>query len=318
MDTRQIEYIIKIADEKSITRAAEQLFITQSALSQQLQKLEKELDTRLFMRVKSDWAPTPEGEIYLENAREMLRIKQRTYGAIADMVNTRKSFLSIGMTPGRGPDMFTHIYPIFHQKFPDVTVEPRELSVRRQQEEIRKGSLDLGFMTLSDSQKTIDTYVDLFEEELYLAVPEDMELPENLLFTDSAEQNPDLLPYYNNTKNIIYPIAQLSDFQDKPFVLTYKESTVRLLTDQIFQKAGFKPHVLFETSSNHTILSMIQAHLCVGIVPYHYMKQKPEGVRFFALPDHPTWKICASYRKDAYLSNAARKFTELVKAYWKD
>ncbi|MGO4996776.1 LysR family transcriptional regulator [Oribacterium sp. Sow4_G1_1] len=54
MDTKQIEYIIKIADEGSITRAAEKLFITQSALSQQLQKLEKELGAPLFVRNKSD------------------------------------------------------------------------------------------------------------------------------------------------------------------------------------------------------------------------------------------------------------------------
>ena len=59
MDTKQIEYIIKIADEGSITRAAEKLFITQSALSQQLQKLEKELGAPLFVRNKSDWTLTP-------------------------------------------------------------------------------------------------------------------------------------------------------------------------------------------------------------------------------------------------------------------
>ena len=74
MDTKQIEYIIKIADEGSITRAAEKLFITQSALSQQLQKLEKELGAPLFVRNKSDWTLTPEGKVYVENAREMLRI----------------------------------------------------------------------------------------------------------------------------------------------------------------------------------------------------------------------------------------------------
>ena len=77
MDTKQIEYIVMIADQKSITRAAEKLFITQSALSQQLQKLEEELDVSLFIRNKSDWIPTPEGEVYLENAREILRIKKR-------------------------------------------------------------------------------------------------------------------------------------------------------------------------------------------------------------------------------------------------
>ena len=99
MDTRQIEYILKISEERSVTRAAEQLFITQSALSQQVQKLEKELGTSLFFRTKADWTPTPEGEIYLENARKILRIKQDTYSMIADRVNSRKSYLSIGITP---------------------------------------------------------------------------------------------------------------------------------------------------------------------------------------------------------------------------
>jgi DNA-binding transcriptional LysR family regulator len=50
MDLKQLEYIIKIAEENNITRAAEKLFITQSALNQQLLKLEKELGTQLFYR----------------------------------------------------------------------------------------------------------------------------------------------------------------------------------------------------------------------------------------------------------------------------
>lgn len=61
MDLKQIEYIVKIADEKSITRAAEKLFLTQSALNQQLLRLEKELGVQLFKRTKSDWSPTPAG-----------------------------------------------------------------------------------------------------------------------------------------------------------------------------------------------------------------------------------------------------------------
>ncbi|MCI7796069.1 MAG: LysR family transcriptional regulator, partial [Lachnospiraceae bacterium] len=78
MDTKQIEYIIKIAEENNITRAAEKLFITQSALNQQLLKLEKELGTPLFHRSRTNWRLTEAGEIYLKNAREMLRIKKST------------------------------------------------------------------------------------------------------------------------------------------------------------------------------------------------------------------------------------------------
>lgn len=54
MDLKQIEYILKIAEEQNITHAAEKLFITQSALNQQLLKLEKELGTPLFYRSRTD------------------------------------------------------------------------------------------------------------------------------------------------------------------------------------------------------------------------------------------------------------------------
>ena len=58
MDLRQIQYIVAIAEENNITRAAEKLYITQSALNQQLLKLEKELGVQLFHRSRTDWHPT--------------------------------------------------------------------------------------------------------------------------------------------------------------------------------------------------------------------------------------------------------------------
>lgn len=299
MDTKLIEYIIKIADEGSITKAAEKLFITQSALSQQLQKLEKEVGTPLFVRNKAAWAPTPEGQVYLDNAREMLRIKQKTYTIIADMVNKHNGYLSVGMTPGRGYDMFSYVYPIFHNMYPEFTVEPRELSVKQQQEAVHKGELDIGFVTLTDSQKINDEYIDLYKEEIYIAIPEGYPVSQEYLKTSDK-----------------YPTLPLSALQYEPFVMMYKESTIRKTVDQIFRDAGFTPTVLFETSSNITILSMIRAKLACGLLPYHYVKQKPEGIKFFRLPFRPSWKVCVTYPKNAYLSKAAKDFIKLANSYW--
>ncbi|MDY6305475.1 MAG: LysR family transcriptional regulator [Oribacterium sp.] len=299
MDTRQIEYILKIADEQSITKAAEKLFITQSALSQQLQKLEKELGTPLFIRNKSDWKPTPEGEIYIKNAREILHIKQQTYNIISDMVNSHKGYLSVGMTPGRGSDMFATVYPVFHNMYPEYTVEPRELSVSHQLDEIRKENLDIGFVTLTDAQKSIDEFIDLYEEEIYIALPEKYPVDEKYL--KSGEE---------------YPLMPLSYLQYEPFVLMYKESTIRALVDRIFKDAGFSPYVLFETSNNTTIMSMIRANLACGLLPYHYVKKHPEGIRFFRLPFRPKWKTSVCYNKNYYLTKAAKDFIHLANAYW--
>ena len=109
MDTKQIEYILKIAEENNITKAAEKLFITQSALNQQLLKLEKELGTPLFHRSRTNWRLTEAGEIYVEGAKAALQIKNTTYNKIYDVVSARKGHLILGLTPGRGLRMFTAI-----------------------------------------------------------------------------------------------------------------------------------------------------------------------------------------------------------------
>ena len=120
MDLRQLENIIRINEERSITKAAEKLFITQSALNQQLQKLEAELGTPLFVRTRSDWRPTPAGEVYLDAARQILNIKRDAYHRIHDMADLARHHFTIGLIPERGVDMFTAIYPEFHRRFPDA------------------------------------------------------------------------------------------------------------------------------------------------------------------------------------------------------
>lgn len=299
MDIKQIEYIVKIADEHSITHAAEKLFLTQSALNQQLLRLEKDLGAQLFYRSKSDWRPTPVGEVYLAGAREMLRIKKRTYNIISDMTASKRGRLSIGFTPGRGSEMFTHVYPGFHQAYPETILEPHELSVHRQQELIARGDLDIGFQTLSLRQRTGDEYILLGSEELVLAIPSGHPL--------SAQAAPAGEPL---------TVLDISLLQYEPFVLMYQESTTRAIINEIFRQSGFVPNVLFETSSNQTIISMIQSRLCCGVVPWHYVKNRPEGVSCFAFASHPTWDIVASYQKNTYLSDSAKYFIELVREFW--
>lgn len=306
MDIKQIEYIVKIDDEHSITRAAEKLYLTQSALNQQLLRLERDLGTQLFVRSKSDWRPTPVGEVYLANAREILRIKRHTYNLISDMIETKKGRLSIGFTPGRGIEMFTKVYPDFHHAFPEITVEPRELSVRRQQALISRGDLDIGFQTLSEDQKTGDEYITLGREEILLAVPSVHPLAELAMKNAKEAALPDST----------FPVVDISLFQYEPFVLMYRESTIRSLIDGLFRRSGFVPHILFETASNNTIVSMVQSRQCCGVIPYHYVKHQPEGITCFAFATHPTWDIVVSYQKNSYLSHAAKEFIRLAKEFW--
>lgn len=306
MDTKQIEYILKIAEENNITHAAEKLHLTQPALNQQLLRLERELGLQLFHRSRTDWRPTQAGEIYLENARKILQIKQETYKRLGDLASRQKGTLSLAFTPGRGTTMFSYVYPRFHQKYPDIIVEPSELSVRRQQTLITRGQLDLGFQTLCDEHRTEDEYILLATEEIFLVVP---------------SGHPVCEKYRNRRRkkektHLSFPELDIRELQYEPFVLMYRESTIRQLIDQLFARAGFLPNVLFETASNATILTMIRSCLCCGLIPAHYLKEPDKSLACFSLAEHPTWDIVASYRKGTYLSRPARYFIELASAYW--
>lgn len=299
MDLKQVEYILKIAEENNITRAAEKLFITQPALNLQLLKLEKELGTPIFHRSRSNWKLTEAGEIYIHNARELVRIKKNTYDQIQDITNQKRRTLSIGLTPGRGVAMFGSVYPAFHKEFPDVIVEPMEKRVRELQTLIANNQLDIAFLTLKESDRTKDTYIKLFDEEIILAIPEGHPL--------SVHAAPPGEPFAT---------IDLQQLRYEPFILMDKASTMWSLVSQLFDDAGFHPNILFETKDNNTIVTMIRAKICCSLIPAYYVREKPKGIVCFSLPEHPTWQITASYNRNRYLSDAARRFIELTKEFW--
>lgn len=300
MDLKQLEYIVKIAEENNITRAAEKLYITQSALNQQLLKLEKELGAPLFHRSRTDWHLTAAGELYVKNAREMLMLKQDTYNQIHDMANIRKGRLSVGFTPSRGIHMFSAIYPDFHRTHAGILVEPRELSVHDQHIQLAAGELDIGFLTLLQKhRKPALTYLPIKSEEIFLAVPR--------IHPISALAGRNTAPF---------PQVDLKLLKEEPFVLMYKTSTIRELVDGLFREAGFTPHILFETSSTSTIVTMIRAKLCCGLIPAHYVDKDCDDICYFSLPSKPSWEITAAYKKKRYISKAAKDFISLTASHW--
>ena len=237
MNLKEIEYIVKIAEERNVTRAAQKLFITPSALNQQLLHLERDIGTPLFNRSRTGWTPTEAGEVYLGTAREMLRMKRETYRRLQDIAAVKKGTLSIAFPPERGAFMFTDVYPDFHREYPGIVINVTEASVRRQQQMIAQGGLDIGFMTLRDSQKTEDAYIHIASEELILAVPSVHPLCGQASLTGKGP----------------YPELDIRGLKYEPFALMYRESTIRECVDSIFRQAGFVPNVLFETSRAKTV-----------------------------------------------------------------
>ncbi|MBQ9009273.1 MAG: LysR family transcriptional regulator [Clostridia bacterium] len=300
MDLHLLENIICIADEHSITRAAEKRFVTQSALNQQLQKLEEELGTPLFIRSRANWQPTPAGQAYLDAARQMLLLKKDAYARIADCAEKSSQHMTVGLIPERGIDMFTTIYPAFHAKYPLVQVEPVECRVTLMQRMITAGQLDMGLATLTRAQQDSNTYHLMAEEEIILAVPAAHPL--------ARGGSPD----WRLARDI-----RLETFSGEPFVRIYQPSTLFALTEELFVRAGFTPHVLFSTSSNLSKYRIVSLGLGCALLPAIYALSDGSVV-YFRLPSHPTWQITMCSRQGAYLGKAERCYLELCREYWKE
>ena len=87
MDFKILEYIIAIAEAKNVTKAAEKLYISQSGLNQQLIKTEKELGTPLFYRTNKEMKLTLAGQIYIANAKRILKMAQNCVTQIQDLTD---------------------------------------------------------------------------------------------------------------------------------------------------------------------------------------------------------------------------------------
>lgn len=298
MDLHGLENIVCIADERSITRAAEKRFVTQSALNQQLQKLEEELGTPLFIRARGNWQPTQAGEAYLSAARQMLLLRKEAYKRIADCAEQSRRRLTVGLIPERGVEMFTAVYPFFHRRYPEIRVEPVECHVTAMQRMITSGQIDLGLATLTQDQRDDNAYHLMAQEEIVLAVPADNPLAQG-----------------GNRDFRAAPDVELSRFGEQPFVRIYQRSTLFALTEQLFRQAGFAPSVLFSTASNLSKFRIVELGLGCALLPAVYAVPA-QNVVYFRLPGHPAWQITLCSRKGGYLSHAERDYLALCRQYW--
>ncbi len=298
MDLKQLNYIVKIADECSITKAAEQLYISQSGLNQQLLKLEHELGIQLFHRNKNELRLTEAGKVYVDYARQILLLKQEAYDILNDMVDNKVGKLTVGLTPERGINMFMDVYPKFYERYPMITVEPQEINVRTQQSLITKGYLDFGFVTLNESDKTNNEYIHIYYEDVLLAV---------------SRSNP--LAKHAAPPGQPYTTANFCDFRDEPFVVMPKNSTFRQIVDTAFENSGITPHILLETASNLTLCNMVKNNLACAVISENYARDA-DDVAYFYLPGRPLWELCASYKKGHYLTKAGKYFIELAIEYY--
>lgn len=299
MDLKQIEYIVAIEEDGSISKAADRLYLTQSALNQQLLKLEKELGMPLFERKNHQMIPTEAGHIYLKNAHQMLDLKQDTYKKLADLSNEQSGHIRLAYSPERGAMMFANIFPVFHALYPKIRFTVHEQRNRRMEQLLLNREIDLACTTYTDNGKNpAFSYLPGRREEMILGVP--ISHPLAYLAGENSYDNP--------------PEIDLALFRDTPFVTASAATLSRELEQATFNAACFEPIVLFETSGSNARIQVVKNQIAASFFPAFYM-EKDAPMVYFTVPTHPHWTTSVAYRKGRYLSVPELVLADLVRKY---
>jgi len=293
MDLKQLEYIVGIAEEKNITKAAKKLYITQSALNQTLLKLEKEIGEPLFERSKLNLYLTVIGKIYVEQAKRILEIRKETYEKIDEIKGNYNSVIRVGLTPERGMLMFLNIYPIFHEIYPNIKIEALELSVEEQHKMIEERKLDIGFVNVAESQKKSNIYQEIRKEKLVLAIP-------NKIFKNLKSKN---------IQDILNEIVK------EDFVMLPQNTTIRKVIDEYLKKYQLFPKILFESKNSSLLMKMVESQLvCTIVSEIHAIKSN--DIEYILLDNFPHLDYSVMFKKDKFLTTPIKKFINLAKEYW--
>lgn len=300
MDLKQLEYIVAIAECGNISKAAQALFITQSGLNQQLIKLEKHLGIQLFYRNKHYLRMTQAGEVYVKNAKEILRIRKKTYGQLEDLKGNMVGEIALGLTHEHGIDLFTSVFPQFNQRYPGISFNLLEKIVYDQHNLLLEGHLDFGIIMLLETDKIDLEYIKLFNEDLILGIP---------------KSHP--MAAYAAKPGEPLATIDLRLFKEDKFSLIFASSTMRKVIDPVFREAGFQPRILIETAMNHALVQLVHNGFCCTVIPHSraFVSPYSTGCAWFRLSCRPNWNVYVAYRKDIYLNEAHRYFIHLAKQH---
>lgn len=296
MDVKYLNYIIAIAKKKNMTKAAEELYVSQSSLSQYLTKLEQELGTPLFYRAKGELTLTPAGELYVKAAEQVIQIQKNLYKEISGL--DQKGHITVGVTSQFALKMLSDIIPEFKKRYPEVTIEISETNPPILTRMLVEENIDLGIMAATSKEPFGDQMDILRTEEVFFAIP----------VTHS---------FHREHPDGPIPVGDLVKyFHDDNFLLAKKGSSLGNLADEIFSAYHFKPSGMCETNSILTTRSMVANGVGVTFIAESCATDR-ERVAYYPLEPKLTRYNAVVRRKNWMMSEPETVFYDMIKNYFK-
>lgn len=292
MELRQLKYLVSIGEEGTFTAAADKLFISQSALSQQVKSMEEELGVPLFDRSRNNLQFTEAGELLHQRAKRIVKEVDEAKTAIDELEELYRGTLKIGVVQTVNAYLIPQVVSAFSSKFPNLRLKVDELSAPQVEEKLYNHELDLGisFRPADYPQLTFEA---LFEEEL--------------LFIASEEH-----PLADNER------LDVKDLNKQKLALLPKGYCTRRIWDHAAEQVDITPVVQIEMNTIGGLLSALHRNSSVGtILPALTMQMKAaDNLKFVKLKNPtPHRTVGVLWRNGGYRSRAALEYVQLLSRF---
>lgn len=241
MDLRQLEYFVAVAEEANFTRAAERVRISQSGVSAQIRRLERELGAELIDRSTRVATLTAAGEAALEPARAALAAAGTVSRAVGEVAGLIRGRLVAGMVIGCTVVPFFEALAAFHRAHHGVDISLLEDNSERLVEGVRAGAIDLALIGTASAPPVGLNALTIVSERLVALVP-----PGHPLATGR-------------------PVT-LAAVADQPIVCMPEGTGIRTVFDQSCAAAGLAPRIALQASAAGAIADLAARGLGVAVL----------------------------------------------------
>lgn len=276
MELTHLRYFITVAEELHFGRAARKLHIAQPPLSQQIMRLEEELEVKLFNRTSRRVELTSAGKLFLTEAKAIIERADYASGKMRDIAAGSSGSLSLGFNESAINTFLPETIRNFREKHPEIKLILHELETAAQLEALQSAQIDLGVMRPFGHDLTQFSTQLLFQEHYVAAVPNN-----HKFIKDERHE------------------IRLDELSSEKFIMFPREIHPSLY-DHIVkccEAVGFTPRIAQNAITKQTTLALIEAGLGIALVPESAKHHAADGISFIKLKSSlPPVNIMAVWR----------------------
>ena len=293
MDFRDLKYFEVIAEEGNLGRAAERLHRTQPALTKCIDRLEEDLGAKLFEKDGRGMRLTAAGEVLVRRTRQMAIMVEETAREMQEYAGGLQGKVRIGCLPTLAEHMMPRVFEQLLLEAPAISVNLTVAMNDNLLASLRDGELDLAVGPVLDNDPDI-----LCEQ-----------IAEDTMVVMASENHP-----------IFDTPCTLAGLLDYKWMLPARTVASRQWLDQTFERHGLpRPQVQIEPNVLNAILPILEKTSLLGFVTRFNLVSRRARVREIMVPETQMKRsLGLSYRKSGYLSPAAVRIADILRAHGKE